>query len=89
MVTAMLAVWLAGAAYLPLDPGYPAERLGYMLADAARRVLVVTGGAAAGRAGRAGHGGADLADPGSPRRRGRWPAGAAAGPRPAAGSWRT
>ena len=35
--SAVLAVWQAGGAYLPLDPGYPAERLAFMLADSGRR----------------------------------------------------
>jgi amino acid adenylation domain-containing protein len=39
MITAMLAAWLAGAAYLPVDPAYPPERIAFMLADS-RAVLV-------------------------------------------------
>lgn len=34
MVVAMLAVHMTGAAYLPLDPEYPADRIAYMLTDA-------------------------------------------------------
>ncbi|CAN5873759.1 N/A [soil metagenome] len=41
LVIAMLGVLRAGAAFLPLDPAYPAERLSYMLADA-QPVLVIS-----------------------------------------------
>ncbi len=40
LVAAVLAVAKAGAAYVPLDPLYPLERLEFMLADAAPRVLI-------------------------------------------------
>jgi amino acid adenylation domain-containing protein len=39
-VLGLLAVWKAGAAYVPLDPGYPGERLAFMLADSGARVLL-------------------------------------------------
>ncbi len=41
IVIAQLAVLKAGAAFLPVDPAYPAERIAFMLADA-RPVSVVT-----------------------------------------------
>ncbi|HST60256.1 MAG TPA: amino acid adenylation domain-containing protein, partial [Longimicrobium sp.] len=40
MVVAMLAVLKTGAAYLPLDPSYPADRLAYMLEDSGAPLLV-------------------------------------------------
>jgi amino acid adenylation domain-containing protein len=40
MVVAVLGVLKAGAAYLPLDPNYPAERLQYMLEDASPQILL-------------------------------------------------
>ncbi|MGV9878911.1 amino acid adenylation domain-containing protein [Streptomyces sp. NPDC003006] len=40
LVTGLLAVALSGAAYLPLDPDYPADRLSYMLGDARPAALL-------------------------------------------------
>ncbi|WP_429232536.1 amino acid adenylation domain-containing protein [Inquilinus ginsengisoli] len=42
MVVALLAILKAGAAYLPLDPDYPAERLAFMVADAAPLCVITT-----------------------------------------------
>ena len=40
MIVGLLGILKAGAAYLPLDPGYPAERLAHMLADARPSLLL-------------------------------------------------
>ncbi|MGK9237384.1 AMP-binding protein, partial [Inquilinus limosus] len=48
MVVALLGILKAGAAYLPLDPDYPAERLAFMVEDA-RPACAVTTAACAGR----------------------------------------
>lgn len=41
MVVALLAILKAGGAYVPFDPGYPSERLKYMLDDASPKVLLI------------------------------------------------
>ncbi|MYV71145.1 AMP-binding protein, partial [Streptomyces sp. SID2131] len=43
LVTALLAVLKTGAGYLPVDPGYPADRIAYMLADARPALVLTTG----------------------------------------------
>lgn len=40
MVTALVGVLKAGAAYLPVDPDYPAERIAYLLRDAQPAVAI-------------------------------------------------
>ncbi|WP_338051255.1 amino acid adenylation domain-containing protein [Pseudonocardia acidicola] len=47
LMVALLGVLRSGAAYLPLDLDYPAERLEFMLADAAAGIVVTTADAAA------------------------------------------
>ncbi|WP_344091572.1 amino acid adenylation domain-containing protein, partial [Nocardiopsis composta] len=42
LVAALLAVGRTGAAYLPIDPDFPADRIAYMLADSGARLLVTT-----------------------------------------------
>ncbi|MEO3924512.1 amino acid adenylation domain-containing protein [Micromonosporaceae bacterium B7E4] len=42
LVASLLAVWRAGAAYLPLDPGTPAERVGELLDDAGAVALLTS-----------------------------------------------
>jgi amino acid adenylation domain-containing protein len=48
LIIALLAIQKSGAAYLPLDPGFPAERLSYMLADSGASLLLAGPDAADG-----------------------------------------
>ncbi|MCW3152863.1 amino acid adenylation domain-containing protein [Achromobacter spanius] len=47
LVVALLAVLKAGAAYVPLDPDYPDDRLAYMLKDSGVSLLLTQSGLAA------------------------------------------
>lgn len=42
MVTALLAILKADGAYVPVDAGYPIERVEYMLRDAAPKIVITT-----------------------------------------------
>ena len=44
LVVALLAILKAGGAYLPLDPAWPPQRLGQILADAAPAVVISAAG---------------------------------------------
>ena len=48
MVAAILAVLKTGAAYVPLDPAYPAERLAFTLEDSGAALLIAEGDLIAG-----------------------------------------
>jgi amino acid adenylation domain-containing protein len=52
LIVATLAAVKAGAAYVPLDPSYPPERLSFILRDTAVRVVVTTAALAGALPGR-------------------------------------
>ncbi|MFE2869653.1 amino acid adenylation domain-containing protein [Embleya sp. NPDC059259] len=54
LIVTLLAVLRAGGAYLPLDPGYPAERLAYLVHNAGAALVVVADADARGSAASAG-----------------------------------
>ena len=53
-ICAMLAIWYAGAAFVPMDPVLPAERLQYMADEASVKIVLVSSAVAASSANRRG-----------------------------------
>ena len=51
LLVAALATWRAGGVYLPIEPGHPAARVAFMLADAGARLVVTDEAGAAAFAG--------------------------------------
>ncbi|MEO8226371.1 MAG: amino acid adenylation domain-containing protein [Gemmatimonadota bacterium] len=47
LIAAMLGAMIAGAAYVPLDPDYPDERIAFMIADSSLRCIVSDAGSSA------------------------------------------
>ncbi|MEM7351462.1 MAG: amino acid adenylation domain-containing protein, partial [Acidobacteriota bacterium] len=43
LIIGLLGILKAGAAYLPLDPDYPTDRLAYMIGDSGTRLILVDG----------------------------------------------
>ncbi|MFE3946037.1 amino acid adenylation domain-containing protein [Streptomyces sp. NPDC059118] len=46
LMVSLLAISKAGGAYMPIDPTYPADRIGYMLEDAAPVMVLASSGTA-------------------------------------------
>jgi amino acid adenylation domain-containing protein len=44
MLAGLLGIWKAGAAYVPLDPSYPRQRLQFILEDSGAHVLLIERG---------------------------------------------
>jgi len=69
MLAALLGSLAVGATYVPLDPGFPASRLAFMLADAGAKVVITdqvvassSGGGGGGNGSGSGSNGAELAE---------------------------
>lgn len=43
MIIAMVAIWKAGGAYIPIDPEYPKDRIQYMLEDCKPKAALICG----------------------------------------------